>query len=114
MGTYSRPGLTQGESALIDKSGSKINKELLDFGVNFETAKANIRLNEEAALTQQMQVYRQAEEIDDPDLKKRIWQDEWKMHWPGGPEDPEFIILKLLPERTKGWYKEGAFEFKLK
>ena len=66
MGTYSRPGLTQGESALIDKSGSKINTELLDFGVNFETAKANIRLNEEAALTQQMQVYRQAEEIDDP------------------------------------------------
>lgn len=66
MGTYSRPGLTQGENALIDKSGSKINKELLDFGVNFETAKANIRLNEEAALTQQMQVYRQAEEIDDP------------------------------------------------
>jgi len=66
MGTYSRPGLTQGESALIDKSGSKINKELLDFGVNFETAKANIRLNEEAALTQQMQIYRQAEEIDDP------------------------------------------------
>jgi len=66
MGTYSRPGLTQGESALIDKSGSKINTELLDFGVNFETAKANIRLNEEAALTQQMQIYRQAEEIDDP------------------------------------------------
>ncbi len=55
-----------------------------------------------------------AEEIDDADLKKRIWQDEWKMHWPGGPEDPEFIILKLLPEWAKGWYKEGAFEFKLK
>ncbi|MHC4641357.1 MAG: pyridoxamine 5'-phosphate oxidase family protein [Planctomycetota bacterium] len=55
-----------------------------------------------------------AEEIDDPDLKKRIWQDEWKIHWPGGPEDPEFIMLKLLPEWAKGWYKEGAFEFKLK
>ena len=55
-----------------------------------------------------------AEEIDDPDLKKRIWQDEWKIHWPGGPEDPEFIILKLLPEWAKGWYKEGPFEFKLK
>lgn len=54
------------------------------------------------------------EEIDDPDLKKRIWQDEWKMHWPGGSEDPEFIMLKLLPERAKGWYKEGPFEFKLK
>ena len=55
-----------------------------------------------------------AEEIDDPDLKKRIWQDEWKIHWPGGPEDPEFIMLKLLPEWAKGWYKKEAFEFKLK
>ena len=55
-----------------------------------------------------------AEEIDDPDLKKRIWQDEWKIHWPAGPEDPEFIILKLLPTRAKGLHKEGAFEFKLK
>lgn len=55
-----------------------------------------------------------AEEIDDPDLKKRIWQDEWKIHWSGGPEDPEFLVLKLLPERAKGWYKEGPFEFKLK
>jgi len=55
-----------------------------------------------------------AVEIDDLDLKKRIWQDEWKIHWPGGPEDPEFIILKLLPEWAKGWYKEGPFEFKLK
>ena len=54
------------------------------------------------------------EEIDDPVLKKRIWQDEWKIHWPGGAEDPGFIMLKLLPELAKGWYKEGAFEFKLK
>ena len=54
-----------------------------------------------------------AEEIDDLDLKKRIWQDEWKRHWPGGPEDPEFIILKLLPEWAKAWHKEGPFEFKL-
>ena len=55
-----------------------------------------------------------AEEIDDLDLKKRIWQDEWKMHWPGGAEDPEFIVLKILPDWAKGWYKEGPFEFKLK
>jgi general stress protein 26 len=53
------------------------------------------------------------EEIDDLDLKKRIWQDEWKMHWPGGPEDTEFIILKLLPDSAKGWYKEAPFEFKI-
>lgn len=55
-----------------------------------------------------------AEEIDDMDLKKRIWRDEWAIHWPGGAEDPEFIILRLLPERVKGWHKQGPFEFKLK
>ena len=53
------------------------------------------------------------EELDDKDLKKKIWQDEWKIHWPGGAEDPEFVLLKLLPDFAKGWYKESAFEFKL-
>jgi general stress protein 26 len=55
-----------------------------------------------------------AEELADPNLKKQIWQDEWKMHWPGGPDDPEFVLLSLLPVFAKGWYKEGPFEFKIK
>jgi len=55
-----------------------------------------------------------AQEVDDLELKKMLWQDEWKVHWPAGPEDPEFIILKLLPDSAKGWHKEGPFEFKLK
>jgi general stress protein 26 len=54
------------------------------------------------------------EEIDDPDLKEKIWQDEWKIHWPGGAEDPEFVLLKLLPDFAKGFYKETPIEFKLK
>ena len=54
-----------------------------------------------------------AEEIDDLGLKRQIWQDEWKIHWPAGPEDPEFIILKILPKWAKGWYNEGAFEFRV-
>lgn len=53
------------------------------------------------------------EELDDMDLKKKIWQDEWKMHWPGGAEDPEFILLRLSPTYAKGWYKDAPFEFKL-
>lgn len=53
------------------------------------------------------------EELDDMDLKKKIWQDEWKIHWPGGPEDPEFTLLRLLPVYAKGWYKDAPFEFDL-
>ena len=53
------------------------------------------------------------EEIADKNLKKRLWQDEWKIHWPAGHEDPEFILLRLLPVFAKGWYKQGPFEFKI-
>ena len=52
------------------------------------------------------------EEVDDPELKRKIWQDEWKIHWPGGPKDPEFVLLRLLPNFVKGWYKQAPFEFK--
>ncbi len=64
MGTYSRPGLTRGEAALVDNSASTINKELQSLGIQFENQAANIELNKEAALTQQMEVYKQASEID--------------------------------------------------
>jgi len=55
-----------------------------------------------------------AEEIDDLDLKRRIWQGEWKIHWPAGPEESEFIMLKILPEWAKVWYRKGSFGFKIK
>ena len=64
MGTYSRPGITRGEAALVDRSASTINKELQSLGVEFENQVANIELNKKAALTQQMEVYKQANEID--------------------------------------------------
>lgn len=54
-----------------------------------------------------------AEDVPDLELKKQIWQDEWKMHWPGGPEDPELVLLKMTPAHAKGWYKEGPFDFSL-
>jgi general stress protein 26 len=55
----------------------------------------------------------EVEEIDGLDLKKKMWQDEWKIHWPGGAEDPEFVLLQLTPTYAKGWYKDTPFEFKL-
>ena len=55
-----------------------------------------------------------AEEVTDQEFKKQLWQDGWEMYWPGGPNSDEYVVLKLLPDFAKGWYKEGAFEFKLK
>jgi len=53
------------------------------------------------------------EEVTDKDIKKQLWQDGWEMYWPGGVDGPEYTILRLMPAFTKGWYKQGPFEFKL-
>ncbi len=54
------------------------------------------------------------EEVTDKQLKKQLWQDDWKMHWPGGADDPEFAVLKLLPVFARGGYQQAPFEFELK
>ncbi|MHC4585129.1 MAG: pyridoxamine 5'-phosphate oxidase family protein [Planctomycetota bacterium] len=54
------------------------------------------------------------EEVADKQLKKQLWQDDWKMHWPGGADDPEFTVLKLSPVFARGGYKEAPFEIELK
>jgi len=54
-----------------------------------------------------------AEEITDTFLKRELWQEEWKKHWPVGPDDPEFILIRLFPFFAKGWYKDSPFEFKI-
>ena len=53
------------------------------------------------------------EEITDRQFKKKLWQDGWEIHWPGGADDPEFTVIKLSPSFAKGMLKEGPFEFKV-
>jgi general stress protein 26 len=54
------------------------------------------------------------EEVTDKQLKKQLWQDGWEMFWPGGAEDPEYIVLMLMPVLARGGYKQAPFEFELK
>mgnify|MGYP003625091647 CR=1 FL=1 len=67
MGTFSKPGLTRGEERLVDKSGIAINQAIQKLGTSFENQVAMINLNKKAALEQQMQVYKQANEIESSD-----------------------------------------------
>tara|TARA_R100000541_G_scaffold11487_2_gene19653 strand:- start:12 stop:1607 length:1596 start_codon:yes stop_codon:yes gene_type:complete len=67
MGTFSKPGLTRGEERLVDKSGIAINQAIQILGTSFESQVAMINLNKNAALEQQMQVYKQASEIESSD-----------------------------------------------
>jgi len=99
------------------------NKE--DFIIHFATSKSStkmqqIRANPKASvylcnpaefLT--LMIAGKVEEIMDMEFKKQLWQDGWEIHWPGGAEDPEFVVLKLSPAFAKGWCKERPFEFEL-
>ena len=51
--------------------------------------------------------------VDDPGIKKALWQDGWEIYYPSGPDDPDYTVLRLLPSKAKGWYKDQAFEFSL-
>ena len=51
--------------------------------------------------------------VDDPDLKKRIWQDSMLRYYPKGHTDPDFIILRLRPKYMKSWYNSRKNEVRL-
>ena len=51
--------------------------------------------------------------VDNPEIKKELWQDGWEIYYPTGPDDPDYTVLRLFPLKAKGWYKEQAFEFSL-
>ncbi len=85
--------------------------------VKMQQIRANPRINAYFCNPREFQTLMlggKVDEIEDIEFKKKLWQDGWEMHWPGGAEDPEFTVLQLSPTFAKGWYKEGPFEFELK
>ncbi|MFC2163829.1 pyridoxamine 5'-phosphate oxidase family protein [Acidobacteriota bacterium] len=39
--------------------------------------------------------------VDDPKLKKKIWNKSWKMFYPGGAEDENYILIEFIPHRIE-------------
>jgi general stress protein 26 len=36
-----------------------------------------------------------AEIISDKAILAEFWKDEWELYWPGGPEDPDYRLVKV-------------------
>ena len=53
---------------------------------------------------QEVMLTGQIEIVTDMDIKKELWQDDWKIYYPGGCDGPEYNILGLLPARVKCWF----------
>jgi general stress protein 26 len=52
----------------------------------------------------------------DPERAKSLWNEEQQVWWPGGPEDPNLLVMKVKPERAEMWdgpasSAAAAFEF---
>ena len=50
------------------------------------------------------------EVLSDPELKRAIWEDVWRIYWPTGPEDDDFVVLRMKPARAEGWWGVEPFE----
>ena len=55
----------------------------------------------------------QTELIDDVEIKQALWQDEWRIYWPAGRDDPDYVILRLTPVHATGWWGIEPFALEM-
>jgi len=39
--------------------------------------------------------------VDDPAEKQGRWKDAWSSYYPGGPEDPSYLLMEFVPDRLE-------------
>jgi general stress protein 26 len=44
------------------------------------------------------------EVLSDPALKRALWDDNWRIYWPTGPDDPDYVVLRMKPTGAAGWW----------
>ena len=47
--------------------------------------------------------------VTDQNVKKSLWQDNWKMYYPGGVADNDYTILELKPNLLKVYSQLSTF-----
>lgn len=51
------------------------------------------------------------EVVDDPAIRRAVWNEGWESYYPQGPDDPDHTVLRLRPRRAEGWHQSRRFEF---
>jgi len=49
--------------------------------------------------------------LTDPDLKRTLWSDQWRIYWTGGAADPDYAVFRLKPVEATGWWGTTPFHF---
>lgn len=51
--------------------------------------------------------------LTDSGLKKALWQEEWRIYWPAGADDPDYVVLRLKPAHAAGWWGTAPFQLEM-
>ena len=51
--------------------------------------------------------------VTEKNIKKKLWQDGWKIYYPEGKDDPDYAVLRLTTIVIKGWAQMNRFELNL-
>jgi general stress protein 26 len=51
--------------------------------------------------------------VNDAELRHAIWEDGWERYYSAGPDDPDYIVLRLQPKFAQGWFQGHNFYFDL-
>jgi general stress protein 26 len=47
--------------------------------------------------------------VSDPGVKRELWQPEWTMYYPGGPDDADYAVMALKPVFVKLYHQMETF-----
>lgn len=48
--------------------------------------------------------------LTDPELKRALWCEDWRFFWPGGADDPDYVVIRMKPASAEGWWNDAPFE----
>lgn len=43
--------------------------------------------------------------VNEPALARRVWREEWRDEWPEGPDDPDYVLLRV--DGSRGYFYRG-------
>jgi general stress protein 26 len=46
----------------------------------------------------------------DPEARSRIWVEGWERYYPGGRDDPDYVVLRVRGRLVRGWRGGAAYE----
>lgn len=53
----------------------------------------------------------EVENVDNMEIKRKIWLDWWTRYYPKGLEDPDYALIRLYPKNARFYYKLQQVKF---